>query len=160
MTASVLRRRSFVAACLFVTAALGGCLSSSPTPPPAAVAAIPITSDALVGKWGLASYHNDADKARTQAAALEQCNKPYVIAKGPNGGVMMHIADQAQPEELFVKAGPDGRTYLGPPGQAGAQADREVLSFDNGVMIAKWVDPDAASRYGTMIYARCKAKTS
>jgi hypothetical protein len=146
---------------VLLAAALGGCLtSSSPAPAPTAVAAVPVATDALIGKWGLASYHSDADKARTETAAFAQCNKPYVIAKGQNGGVMMHIADQAQPEELFVKTGADGRTFLGPPGQAGAPADREIVSFDNGVMVAKWVDPDAATRYGTMIYARCKAKTS
>ena len=81
-----------------LAAALGGCMStgSAPEPPPAAASSRPsITPDMLVGKWGLASYRKDADKARTAAAAREQCGKPYVIGKGPSGGVMMYQPDQS-----------------------------------------------------------------
>ncbi len=132
---------------------LAGCASE--TPPAPVVAAPSISPDALVGKWGFAAYHRDTDRARTMKEALAQCNKPYVIAKGPNGGVMMNLADQAELSELVLKAGPDGKTYLGPPGAAGTADDREVLDVDPNSFTTVWVDPDNASRYGTSVYQRC-----
>ena len=109
----------------------------------------------LVGKWGLASYRKDADKARTAAAAREQCGKPYVIGKGPSGGVMMYQPDQSKAQELVVKAS-DGKTFIGPADDpAGGQLDRQVVSFDGGVMVTQWVDPDVVTRYGTMVFVRC-----
>ena len=83
-------------------ALLAGCATE---PPPAPVVAAPsVSSDQLVGKWGFAAYHRDTDRERTIKEALAQCNKPYVIAKGPNGGVMMNLADQAD----FVGTGAEG----------------------------------------------------
>ena len=117
-----------------------------------------ITADQLVGKWGLASYHVDADRARTEKAAAAQCNNPYVIARGETGGAMMYLADETKPSELIVKVAPDGRTFIGPAGDAGGQADREVVSGDDRMFVTKWVDPDVAGRYGTMVFARCGAK--
>lgn len=135
------------------TALLAGCQTESAPPP---VAAIPsVTSDQILGKWGLASYHRDSDRDRTIKEARAQCNKPYVIAKGPNGGVMMYLADQPQLSELVLKAGPDGKTYLGPPGDAGTADDRQVLDVDPASFTTIWVDPDNAARYGTMVYERC-----
>ena len=85
---------------------LAGCATE---PPPAPVVAAPsISSDQLVGKWGFAAYHRDSDRTRTIKEAAAQCNKPYVIAKGPTGGVMMNLADQADLSELVLKAGPNG----------------------------------------------------
>src|SRR6478735_10024619 len=73
--------------------------SSGPTPPPEAAAApeMPATirADEIVGRWGLASYQNPADRTRTEAAAKAQCKNPYVITAGSSGGVIMHLADQA-----------------------------------------------------------------
>ena len=145
-----------------LAAALAGCMTTTPAPEPATVAApqarASFPAEALVGKWGLASYRKDADKARTEAAAREQCGKPYVIGKGPTGGVTMYQADQPKPEELVVKAG-DGKTYIGPASDpAGGQLDREVVSFDNNEFITQWVDPETVSRYGTMVFVRCSAK--
>ena len=144
-----------------LAAALGGCMStgSAPEPPPAAASARPsITPDMLVGKWGLASYRKDADKARTAAQAREQCGKPYVIGKGPTGGVMMYQPDQSQAQELVVKAA-DGKTFIGPADDpAGGQLDRQVVSFDGSVMVTQWIDPDVVTRYGTMVFVRCSAK--
>jgi len=138
-----------------LAATLAGCASNPATAPAGPI----ITGDMLVGNWGLASYHKDADRVRTQAAAAAQCNKPYVIGKGESGGVMMYLADQTQPSELVVKGSADGKTYIGPASDTpGGQLDREVTSFDNGVFITRWVDPDTASRYGTMIFVRCAAK--
>src|SRR4051794_27172059 len=38
-----------------------------------------IRSDEIVGRWGLASYQNPPDRARTEKAAQGQCKQPYVI---------------------------------------------------------------------------------
>jgi hypothetical protein len=135
------------------TAFLAGCVSE---PAPAPVVAAPAVSpDVLVGKWGFAAYHRDTDRERTIKEARAQCNKPYVIAKGPAGGVMMNLADQRELSELVLKAGPDGQTYLGPPGNAGTADDRQVLDVDPNSFTTVWVDPDNASRYGTSVYERC-----
>lgn len=135
-----------------LAALMAGCASE---PPPAPVVAAPaISSDQLIGKWGLASYHRDSDRDRTSKEAKAQCNKPYVIAKGPTGGVMMYLADQKELSELVLKAGPDGQTYLGPPGPPTAD-DRIVQNVDPNSFTTVWVDPDSAARYGTMVYERC-----
>ena len=68
---------------------------------------------------GFTSYHREQDRARTEAAARAQCRSPYVISRGPNDGVMMHLADQRQPSELRLKGSPTGKNYIGPPGEAG-----------------------------------------
>src|SRR5262249_36784541 len=112
-------------------------------------------AEEIVGRWGIASYQRDTDRARTEAAARKQCAKAYVIAKGPNGGVMMHQPDQAQPEELRIKSTADGKTFIGPAGDSGGATDREILSFDGRVMVTRYVDPEISGRYGTMIYVRC-----
>ena len=149
----IANRGGLLAVAGILTAVLAGCATEPPPPP--VVAAPSISSDALVGKWGLAAYHRDTDRTRTIKEALAQCNKPYVINKGPNGGLMMYLADNAQIQELVLKAGPDGKTFLGPPGDAGTTDDREVLNVDPNSFTTIWVDPDNASRYGTMVYERC-----
>src|SRR5580700_782467 len=92
--------------------------SPSPEPAPAPVAEMPATirADEIVGKWGLASFQNPNDRARTEAAARAQCKQPYVIGAGTNGTVVMHLADQATPQELRLKGSPGGKNYIGPPG--------------------------------------------
>jgi hypothetical protein len=137
---------------------LGG--SSAPTAPPPDSGGGPempgtIRSDEIVGRWGLASYHKPDDQKRTEAAARNQCKQPYVINSGPSGGVIMHLADEAQPQELRIKGSQGGKNYIGPPGPAGGEKDREIVSFDGRVMITRFMDPDAAARYGTMVYVRC-----
>ncbi len=139
-----------------LAAFLAGC-GETPAPTPAIVAPS-INADQLVGKWGLASYHKDEDRARTMKEAAAQCNKPYVINKGPNGGLMMYLADQKELSEVVLKAGPSGQTYLGPPGDAGTADDRIVTNVDPNSFTTIWVDPDNASRYGTMVYERCGVK--
>lgn len=153
------RRHGSFAAILGAAAALAACTSENAIDSaavPAAPAVPMITADQLVGKWGLGSFRNEADLARTANEARRYCSNPYVIAKGPNGGVMMYLADQTQPTEVFVKnAG--GRIYIGPPGPAGTAKDRQITSFQNGVMVAAWVDPTVTARYGTMVFVRCDA---
>jgi hypothetical protein len=133
--------------------------SSSPSsaPEPAPVPEMPATirADEIVGKWGLASFQNPNDRARTEAAAKAQCKQPYVIGAGTNGGVIMHLADQATPQELRLKGSASGKNYIGPPGPAAGEQDREIISFDGRVLITRFIDKDAATRYGNMVYVRC-----
>ncbi|ANW04315.1 hypothetical protein [Bradyrhizobium icense] len=134
-------------------------LSSSPPPEaePAAAPEMPATirSDEIVGRWGLASFQNPNDRTRTEAAARGQCKQPYVIGAGASGGVVMHLADQATPQELRLKGSPSGKNYIGPPGPAGGDQDREIVSFDGRVMVTRFIEKDAAVRYGNMVYVRC-----
>jgi len=147
-----------------LTIFLGACSSfslspSSPSaaPEPGVAPDVPATirSDEIVGRWGLASFQNPADRARTEKAALAQCKQPYVIGTGQSGGVIMHLADQATPQELRLKGSQGGKNYIGPPGPAGGEQDREIVSFDGRVLITRFVDKDAATRYGNMVYVRC-----
>ena len=137
--------------------------SDAPPPPPgvgAGAGAMPskYASEELVGRWGYTSYQREADRARTVNTARGLCKSPYVIAKGPSGGVMMHLADDRQPTELRLKGSPDGKNYIGPDGDVGVAQDREIVSFDGRVLITRYIDPDAANRYGNMVYVRCAPK--
>ncbi len=150
-----------------LTVFLGACssfslpsLSSSPQTAPTEPGVEPempstIRPDELVGKWGLASYQNPADRVRTEGQAKAQCKQPYVIGAGTSGGVVMHLADQATPQELRLKGSQGGKSFIGPPGPPGGEQDREVVSFDGRVLITRFVDKDAATRYGNMVYVRC-----
>lgn len=153
-------RTGSIAALAFAALALGACATRAPEAPPAAPAPAPVLPPAfppqdIVGRWGLAAYHKDEDRERTEAAAANQCRQPYVITLGPTGGVMMHLADQATPEELRLKGAPGGKTFIGPDGEAGVIQDREVVSFTGRVLTLRWLDPEVQGRYGTMVYVRC-----
>jgi hypothetical protein len=128
-------------------------------PPSAAPLPASIPAQDLVGRWGLAAYHKDDDRARTEAAARGQCRQPYNISRGPRGGLIMHLADQSQPTELMLKGGPDGKNYIGLGEEpAAGQRDREIVSFDGRVLVTRFVDPEVAGRYGTSVYVRCGAE--
>ena len=114
-----------------------------------------IRSDEIVGRWGLASFQNPNDRARTEKMAKDQCKQPYVITAGTSGGVVMHLADQATPQELRLKGSPSGKNYIGPAGPTPGEQDREIVSFDGRVLITRFIDKDAAVRYGNMVYVRC-----
>jgi len=166
----MLSRKTLFAA--LAALALAGCSGGMPSlpslfpstpaepPPPTPVPALPpaFPPQDIVGRWGLAAYHKAEDRERTEAAAANQCRQPYIITLGPTGGVMMHLADQAQPEELRLKGAPGNRTFIGPEGEAGAQQDREVVSFNGRVLITRFVDPEVHGRYGDMVYVRCGAE--
>jgi hypothetical protein len=145
---------------------LGACATSpQPPPPPAEPAPEPalpgsFPATELIGRWGLTAYHQEADRERTVKAAANQCRNPYVIAPGPTGGVMMHLADESTPTEVRVKGSRAGRDYIGPPGPAGGAQDREVVSFDKRVLILRWMDPEVQGRYGTMVYVKCAPERS
>jgi hypothetical protein len=152
-TQVIARRGAGLALICLISAFAVGCAE---TPPPApAIVAPAVSADQLVGKWGFAAYHRDEDRTRTIKEAAAQCNRPYVIAKGPTGGVMMNMADQKELSELVLKGGPSGQTYLGPAGDAGTADDRIVSNVDANSFTTVWVDPDNASRYGTSVYVRC-----
>ena len=80
-----------------------------------------------------------------------------MIGAGTTGGVIMHLADEATPQELRLKGSPGGKNYIGPPGPAGGEQDREIVSFDGRVLVTRFTDKDAATRYGNMVYVRCGA---
>lgn len=131
--------------------------SASPPPPPRVPPSI--HAEEIVGKWGLAAYHRDQDRARTQNAARSQCGKPYEIQAAANGDVMMLGHDNPQVQEMVLKGSTDGKTYVGPGEEPGSMDDREVVSFDGKVLILKWVDPEVAGRYGNMVLVRCDGRT-
>ena len=144
---------------------IAGC-STTPTappepPPPPVVPTLPpsFPPQEIVGSWGLAAYHRDEDRVRTETNAAGQCRQPYVITMGATGGVMMHLADQSTPTELRVKGAPGGKNFIGPDGDPpGSQQDREVLQFDGRVLVLRWMDPEVQGRYGNMVYVRCGAE--
>jgi hypothetical protein len=163
MTASHVRGAP-LAACL-AALALASCAgsyfgpSAEPPPPPAASAPPPpnMNTGDFVGRWGYAAYTRETDRARTAAAARGQCSNAYTIGRGPTGGVLMHLADAPERQELRLKLGRDGKIYLGPEGPAPEPRDREVITFDGRLLVMRWVDPEVAGRYGTSIYVRCGA---
>jgi hypothetical protein len=157
-----------------VAVGLAGCTTSLPpfpgfqsqpepavmqAPPVANAPAASIPARAIVGRYGFASYARDADRTRTEAAARAQCGQknvePYVIDPGPNGGVVMLLADQPDRSELRLKGGPGGKNYIGPEGPAADTRDREIVSFDGKVLVLRWVDPEVGGRYGIGVYVRC-----
>jgi hypothetical protein len=135
-----------IAGCASVTERAGP--SVQPTP------SVHVTTEELIGNWGLGSFREEADLPRTINEARRYCSNPYVITRGPNNGVMMYLADQSTPSELVLKTA-GGRVYIGPPGPAGMPKDRQITSFQDGVMVAPWVDPSVTARYGTMVFVRC-----
>ena len=164
LSSATARRMANLGVVSVLTMFLGACSSfslssSSPSaaPEPGVAPDMPATirPDEIVGRWGLASFQNPADRARTEKAALAQCKQPYVIGAGQSGGVIMHLADQATPQELRLKGSQGGKNYIGPSGPAGGEQDREIVSFDGRVLITRFMDKDAATRYGNMVYVRC-----
>ena len=125
---------------------------STPLPPPS------LRAEDIVGRWGLASYHRDQDRNRTEAAARGQCNQAYVINRSPSGGVMMLGHDNPAVQDMAIKGSYENKTYIGPGPTPASGDDREVLSFDGRVLILKWVDPEIAGRYGNMVLVRCGAE--
>jgi hypothetical protein len=162
---SHLQRPALSTALVLVLFALGlsGCATGPQLDQPGAPAMVQAGPPAfppqdIVGRWGLAAYHKEEDRARTEAAARGQCKQPYVITLGPSGGVMMYLADQATPTELRLR-GVGGKTYIGPAdGEPGGAQDREVVLFDGRILILRWMDSEVQGRYGTMVYVRCGAE--
>jgi hypothetical protein len=145
-----------LAAALAVAACAGQGTSPTTSMPVATEVPPAIKAQEITGRWGLAAYHNPQDLKRTEAAARNGCRQPYNIGMGPSGGVIMHMPDKAQPEELRLKGAPGNKTYIGPPGEpAGGMQDREITSFDGRTMTVRFLDPEVSGRYGTQVYVRC-----
>jgi hypothetical protein len=145
---------------LFAALAVAACAGqgTSPTSMSPVATEVPpaIKPQEITGRWGLAAFHNPQDLKRTEAAARNGCRQPYNIGMGPTGGVIMHMPDKAQPEELRLKGAPGNKTYIGPPGEpAGGMQDREITSFDGRTMTVRFLDPEVSGRYGTQVYVRC-----
>jgi len=165
MAGSMLRFSSVIVAAGLMLAGCSGSMPSlsslggdappaQPAPPPGPPPRASIAPDDILGRWGIASFHRPEDQARTEVAARNGCTQPYVINRG-SVGVAMLGHDSPQVQDMAIKASPDGRTYIGPGPDPGAADDREVVSFDGRVLILKWVDPEVAGRYGTMLLVRC-----
>jgi len=56
---------------------------------------------------------------------------------------------------LRLKGSQSGKNYIGPEGPAGGPQDREIISFDGRVLVTRFIDKDAGTRYGNMVYVRC-----
>jgi hypothetical protein len=135
--------------------------SSSPAPvaaPAAPVVPPSVRPEDIVGRWGLASYHREQDRPRTEAAARGQCSQPYLIERSPSGGVLMLGHDNPAKQDMVLKGSVEGKTYVGPGPDPAGTDDREVVSFDGRVMILRWIDPEVAGRYGNMVLVRCGAE--
>ena len=176
MTGSVLRKLPAFTV-LMLGCALGGCASGGismpsmpsfggfggdqPPPPPAPSGPPPraaISPEDIVGRWGFSAFHKPEDRPRTEAQARTQCKQPYVINRSSTGVAMLGH-DNPKVQDMVVKASQEGKTYVGPPDQeAGGTDDRELVSFDGRVLVLRWVDPEVAGRYGTMVLVRCGAE--
>jgi hypothetical protein len=66
----------------------------------------------------------------------------------------MHLADDPTPQDLLLKGSANGKDYIGPPGPAGGEKDREIVSVGSNMLVTRFVNPDAATRYGNMVYVR------
>ncbi len=140
--------------------AVGGCMSTADQVPTAAngpIAPAAFERERLIGRWGVASFHDEKDRRRTEAEARAQCSQAYAISKGPTDGVMMHVADDPKRYELRLKGDTAGRTFVGFEAPPGHPQDREILSATDNLITMRFVDPDAHRRYGTFVYVRCRA---
>jgi len=152
---------SWLTAALGSALALGGCFGASTSPqvraeavqPTRVASAYPI--EKMAGRWGVASYREEKDRARTEAMARSHCRNPYIIERGPRDGVMMHVADDPKLYELTFKGSTDGKNYLGFDAPPGHVQDREIVSFSDDLIVMRFVDPAVNSRYGTYVYVRC-----
>jgi hypothetical protein len=136
-----------------------GTWGDSPPPPPVAAGPAPrpgVAAEDIVGRWGIAAFHKPEDRPRTEAAARNQCAQAYVINRSSTGVAMLGH-DSPKVQDMTIKASQDGKTYIGPGPEPGATDDREVVSFDGRVLVLRWMDPEVASRYGTMVLVRCAA---
>ncbi|NKB54306.1 MAG: hypothetical protein GKR97_19205 [Rhizobiaceae bacterium] len=139
-------------------AALASCSATTTAPEPQQVAAprpIQIDMATLPGDYGLASYQRAEDRERTLKQAKIACQNPFNVAAGSNGGVVMHAAGQAGPTEMFLKKDGQGRSFLGPRGEAGSTNDQRILSYDDGILITQPMQPRLQSVYGNIVLVPC-----
>ncbi len=112
----------------------------------------------MVGRWGLASYFREGEAELVTRAARGACGAPYIIAAGPNGGVLLNQPDQpAKTEHVVKRAGADA-SMSARPARPAARRIREFVSFAPDRFVLRWVDPSVGSRYGVMVFVRCQRR--
>lgn len=126
-------------------------VNPAPPPPPS------LRAEDIVGRWGFSAYHRPEDRARTEANARGACTQPYIINRSSTG-VSMLGHDNPRVQDMMIKGSYEGKTYIGPGPEPGGSDDREVVSFDGRLLELKWIDPEVAGRYGTMVLVRCGAE--
>ena len=115
-----------------------------------------IRADEIVGRWGLASFQNPNDRARTEAAARGAVQAALRDHRRHVAAASSCIwPTRRTPQELRLKGSPSGKNYIGPAGPTPGEQDREIVSFDGRVLVTRFIDKDAAVRYGNMVYVRC-----
>src|SRR6516225_12162890 len=87
---------------------LSGCdlnpLSSSPPPGVPAVTMPPRwRPEDIVGRWGMAAYHRDQDRARTIVEARDQCAQPFLIDRSPGGNILVLGHDSRGPAQAACR---------------------------------------------------------
>ena len=110
----------------------------------------------FTGRWGFLSYWNEGDQGRALRGARAECGQPYTIARGPNGGIMLHAPDAVQTSEMTIITAA-GKRFMVPFGtnDPNNRAAREIISAEGNTFVTRYVDPAAHSRYGYKVYARC-----
>ena len=63
------------------------------------------TRSSAAGAWPRSRTRTTAPAPKRPRSG--QCKNPYVIGAGSSGGVIMHLADQATPQELRLKGSPE-----------------------------------------------------
>ena len=86
--------------------------ATAPEPEVAPEIPASIQSSQIVGRWGYASFHRPEDRARTEVAAKNQRAHPFVIGKGPTGGVMMSPRSKPKCKSSGSRATPAARITL------------------------------------------------
>jgi hypothetical protein len=125
------------------------------TPLALAAVAPSVRAEDIIGRWGLATYHREEDRSRTETMARGQCTHPYFINRSTSGRVTMLGHDSPQAQDMRLKGSAEGKTYVGPGSDPAGVDDREIVSFDGQFVILRWVDPEVAGRYGNMVLVRC-----
>jgi hypothetical protein len=113
------------------------------------------SAEQMVGRWGLAAYFREADAAKVIAAARGFCSAPYVIARGPNGGVLLNQPDQPAKSEHVIRSSWSGKVTIGPADDSSGTKDREFVAFEPNRFVLRWLDPTVGNRYGVMVFVRC-----
>ena len=89
------------------------------------------------GAGGLPPTTRTKTGPRIEAAAANQCQQPYVITLGPTGGVMMHLADQAQADG----AAPERRARRQDLYRPGRRTARQPAGPRSGCLRRPHADP-------------------
>ena len=108
-----------------------------------------IPAQDLVGRWGLAAYHKEEDRSRTEAAARGQCKQPWNTRRGPRGGVIMH--SPTSPSRLSSASRVDRRRGTpSAPARSPLAVRATVRSSRSSASspITRFIDPEVSGRYG------------